>query len=149
MFKPLSSMMLATFIAVAGTAHADPLTDKNKRVIVQFYELAFAKHRPAEAAKLYLGTTYTQHNPRVPDGPEVFSRFFDGYFKQNPDSSSSVKRVVAEKDLVVIHSHSKRTPDDRGQAIVDMFRVEGGKIVEHWDVMQAVPETSANQNTMF
>lgn len=149
MFKLLVCFSLAISGMAVGTARADTSVNENKRLVMQFYDLAFLKHQPAEAAKRYLGTKYTQHNPRVPDGPEVFAQFFEGFFKQNPTASSAVKRVIAEDDLVAIHSHSKIGAEDRGRAIIDIFRVEGGKIVEHWDVIQAVPETSANQNSMF
>jgi len=72
-----------------------------------------------------------------------------GYFGAFPQLTVSPKRVIAEGDLVAVHSRYVNVPGDRGQAIVDLFRVRNGKIVEHWDVSQNVPETSANDNTMF
>ncbi|MNY73146.1 SnoaL-like polyketide cyclase [compost metagenome] len=78
-----------------------------------------------------------------------FYTYFEGYFKANPQSKVEIKRVIGDGDLVVLHLLSKQNDQDRGRAIVDIFRVQEGKIVEHWDVIQAIPEKSANTNTMF
>ena len=120
-----------------------------KRVVLDFFDLAFVQRKAAEAAERYLGATYTQHNPLAPDGPEAFVRFIGVFQEQAPQMSFDLKRVIAEGDLVVLHYHLKMTPDDRGQAVVDIFRVEDGRVVEHWDVLQPVPAESANTNTMF
>lgn len=149
MFKLLICLSIALSGVAIDTAKADTRSNENKRLVLEFYDMAFSKHQPAEAARIYLGKVYKQHNPRVPDGPEIFAQFFENFFKQNPTVSNDVKRVIAEDDLVAIHSHSRMGADDRGRAIIDIFRVEDGKIVEHWDVIQSVPETSANKNSMF
>ncbi|WP_413471681.1 nuclear transport factor 2 family protein [Streptomyces sp. MB09-02B] len=91
----------------------------------------------------YWGPEYHQHNPNVPDGVEGVKAGLGGYFQQFPALAVSRKRVVA------VHSHYGNAPGERGQAVVDLFRVRNGKIVEHWDAVQDVPETSANDNTMF
>src|SRR6478735_7110971 len=121
----------------------------NKRLVREFYELAFNQHKPTEAAKKYIGNQYIQHNPFVPDGAEPFYSYFEGFFKKNPESRVEIKRVLGDGNLVILHIHSKLDTNDRGRAVVDIFRVENGKIVEHWDVAQEVPEASANSNTMF
>lgn len=121
----------------------------NKKLVRDFYELAFNRHQPTEAAKKYIGPPYIQHNPRVPNGPEAFYGYFEGYFKKNPGARVEIKRVIGEGDLVVLHLNSKQNPSDRGRAVVDIFRVANGKIVEHWDVAQDVPESAANSNTLF
>lgn len=122
---------------------------KNKEVVRSFYELAFNKHKPAEAMKLYVGDKYIQHNPFAGDGKQAFIDYFESHFKKNPETNVSIKRLIAENDLVVIHLHSKQNKNDRGRAVMDIFRLENGKIVEHWDVVQAIPEKSENTNTMF
>lgn len=138
-----------TFGAI-GAAAAGPLEDANRKTVLAFNEMAFRDHQPKKAADLYLGDVYIQHNPYVPNGPEAFATFFSSFTKEHPEASVEVKRVVAEGDLVVVHSHFKLTPDATGSAAVDIFRLENGRIVEHWDVLQDVPATPApNGNTMF
>ncbi len=97
----------------------------------------------------YLGSNYRQHNPQAGDGAEAFIAFVHYFTKAFPNFRIDVKRMVAEGDLVFMHSHLVREPGDRGSAVVDIFRLEDGKIVEHWDVVQEVPEKAANNNTMF
>ena len=128
----------------------DPRNETDpKRLVLDFFDLAFVKREAAQAAERYLGAQYKQHNPTAPDGAEVFPNLISGLFAQAPEASFHLKRAIAEHDLVVLHYNLKMFPDDRGQAVVDIFRVEDGRIVEHWDVMQAVPAEWANTNGMF
>ena len=120
-----------------------------KSVVLAFFKTAFIERDPVTAADRYLGTTYTQHNPGIPDGPEVFKQFIPKWLSTVPQLSFDIRRVIAEGDLVVLHYHMKNNPNDRGTAIVDIFRVEDGRVVEHWDVLQPVPAEAANKNTMF
>jgi predicted SnoaL-like aldol condensation-catalyzing enzyme len=140
---------VALSVTLVVGAQAGPLEEANKTIVREFYEMAFRDRQPTKAAQTYIGDKYIQHNPRVPNGAAPFYGFFENYLKQNPQSSSTIKRIVAENDLVVLHVHAKTSPEDRGRAIIDIFRVENGKIVEHWDVIQEVPERTANGNTMF
>lgn len=105
--------------------------------------------KPEEAVAKYLGTNYRQHNPGTADGPESFIKTVKWFAQNFPEFRMETKRIIAEGDLVVLHSHLILKPGDRGSAVVEIFRLENGKIVEHWDVVQEVPETSANNNTMF
>ena len=123
--------------------------EQNKQIVTDFYEGVFLKHQVQAYADRYIGQQYIQHNPHVPDGKAPFTEYFTQYFKENPQAKSVIKRAVADGDLVFLHVHSQQNAQDRGTAIVDIFRVENGKIVEHWDVQQEVPEKAANQNTMF
>lgn len=120
-----------------------------KELVLDFFNLAFVNRQPEQAAARYLGTNYTQHNPTAPDGPEIFPRLIQGLFAQAPQAAFHLKRAVAEDDLVVLHCHLTMSPEDHGQAVVDIFRVENGRIVEHWDVIQPVPTETANTNGMF
>lgn len=99
--------------------------------------------------KKFMGERYIQHNPRVKDGKEAFIAYFEPYFAKNPQASTEIKRIIADGDFVVVHAHSRANPEDLGYAAIDIFRLEKGKIVEHWDSVQNVPKESANANTMF
>ena len=122
---------------------------KNKEMVTLFYNLAFRDLKFEEAFARYAGDTYIQHNPLIPDGKEPVVKFLNDFVKVHPMAQNEIKRVIAEGDLVVLHVLSKEHPEDRGRAIVDIFRVENGKIVEHWDVIQSIPVKAANNNTMF
>ena len=143
----VKSVLVAILMVFAGQAFAADL-EANKKIVVDFYEKGL-NQKDYDAAAKYFGPRYVQHNPGAANGPEGFKRLV-GFLKEKfPNSHSEIKRVIAEGDLVVLHVHSKRSPEERGRAIVDIFKVENGKIVEHWDVIQDVPEKSANDNTMF
>jgi predicted SnoaL-like aldol condensation-catalyzing enzyme len=124
-------------------------TEENKQTVIDFYTTAFNEKKPEEAVERYLGSQYIQHNPQAGDGPEAFVQFVRWYAGEHPELSVEIKRAIAEGDLVMTHSLLKTSPEDRGTAAADIFRLEDGKIVEHWDVLQPVPETAANENTMF
>ena len=121
----------------------------NKQTVVSYYTLAFNDKRPEEAVAKYIGSRYVQHNPQAPDGPDAFVQFVKGFAEQFPQLHVEVKRVIGEGDLVMTHSLLTTSPEDRGTAAADIFRLEEGKVVEHWDVLQPIPETAANDNTMF
>jgi predicted SnoaL-like aldol condensation-catalyzing enzyme len=133
------------------TLEGEPVTDaeNNKQTVIAYYNMAFNERKPAEAAKKYGGPHYIQHNPQAPDGFEAFVRFVEGFAEQFPQISFEIKRTVAEGDMVVTHSLLKTSPEDRSTAAADFFRLEGGKVVEHWDVLQPVPEIAANEHPMF
>jgi predicted SnoaL-like aldol condensation-catalyzing enzyme len=145
-------MLRALLAAAAAIAISMPALaadiEANKKIVVDFYEKGL-NQKDFEAAAKHFGPRYIQHNPAVPDGPDGLKRLVDFLKEKFPNSKSEIKRVIAEGDLVMLHVHSVRQPGERGRAIVDIFRVENGKIVEHWDVIQDVPEKSANTNTMF
>ncbi|WP_328508032.1 MULTISPECIES: nuclear transport factor 2 family protein [unclassified Streptomyces] len=124
------------------------LTASSKKLVTEaFDEIVVRKDLPA--IDRYFGPEYHQHNPFAVDGVEGAKVGLGAYFEAFPEVAFSRKRVIAEGDLVVVHSHALTAPGERGQAFMDLFRVRNGKVVEHWDVIQAVPETSANDNTMF
>ena len=120
---------------------AQPSTERNKEIVKNFYELAFNQHQPRQAALKYLSEGYKQHNPYVATGRQAF---IDAFAGEKDDGSAEFVRVIAEDDLVVLHSHKHRHPRDLGVAGVDIFRVKDGKITEHWDINQAIPEKSKN-----
>lgn len=121
--------------------------EENKRIVRAWHELALCM--PEEAVAKYIGLNYRQHNPGSANGPESLISTMKWFTQNFPELRMETKRIIAEGDTVVLHSHLILKPGDRGSAVVEMFRLENGKIVEHWDVVQEVPETSANNNTMF
>jgi predicted SnoaL-like aldol condensation-catalyzing enzyme len=125
------------------------ILEQNKKIVTSFYDMAFNQHMPKEAMQEYVGSDYIQHNPFVGTGKQPFIDFFIEFQKKHPKSHAEIKRVLAEGDLVTVHVHSTLEQEDRGRAVMDIFRLENGKIVEHWDVGQPIPEKSANDNTMF
>ena len=123
--------------------------EANKARVKAFYDLAFNQRQPEEAVRQYVGASYRQHNPMAGDGPDPFIGFVKWLTSENPKLRVEFKRFIAEGDLVVVHSHTIPAPGARGTAVMDIFRLDDGKIVEHWDVVQEVPEKAANANTMF
>jgi predicted SnoaL-like aldol condensation-catalyzing enzyme len=123
---------------------------RNKATVVAYYTTAFNDKNPELAVAKYGGPVYIQHNPQAADGFDAFIDFVHKFTTQYPQLHVDIKRVIGECNMVVTHSHLTLSPDDRGSAVADIFRLNRqGKIVEHWDVIQDVPATSANNNTMF
>ena len=122
--------------------------EANKKVVEKFYDLIINK-KDFKSASEFIGSRYTQHNPLVADGSDGLKAFVNFLKSNYPDSRSEIKRTFAEGDYVILHVHSVRVPNTRGRAIIEIFKLEKGKIVEHWDTIQDIPETSANPNGMF
>ena len=164
-FAAITIMAVGVGAALASTQHHQPPShagnkahgacspaqvQRNKATVVAYYTTAFNDKKPEDAVAKYGGPVYIQHNPLAGDGFAAFIAFVKDFTTTFPQLHVDIKRVIGECNLVVTHSHITTSPSDLGSAVADIFRLNRqGKIVEHWDVIQAVPATSANDNTMF
>jgi predicted SnoaL-like aldol condensation-catalyzing enzyme len=151
--KMLQLLPLAALAIAVQSAHAcdDAQEEANKKTVVDFYDKAI-NQKDFAAASVHLGDKYIQHNPLAADGPEGLKAFLEFAKTNLVTYKTEFKRVFADGDYVIVHAHAKANPADpadRGTAVMDIFRLEKGKVVEHWDVAQPVPEQAANTNTMF
>lgn len=148
-----SALITASATESGSSIRATPSRDfakeeKNLQIVLTFHEAFFNRHEIVKAAEV-VAEDYIQHNPSLADGKSGLVSFFTSYFKENPQFRSRIVRSAVVGDQVFLHNHNTNGANDRGQASMDIFRVVDGKLVEHWDVVQEVPQNSANGNTMF
>jgi predicted SnoaL-like aldol condensation-catalyzing enzyme len=139
-----ATLTFATGLADAGECHLTP-----KEVVTQFMTKFYVDKKVREAFETWVQPGYIQHNPLAATGRDAAIAFLEPFFQSHPDVNYSIKRIIADGNLVAVHSHAKFSADDRGLAVVDILRVEDCKVAEHWDVAQPVPEKAANSNGMF
>ena len=125
-----------------------PDLNQNKSNAITFYRMAY-EGKPKEAVERYVGDEYIQHNPLVGNGKQPFIDYFDRMATEYPDKSIDFVRAIAEGDLVALHTH-QRWPGNDEYVTMDFFRFDAqGKIVEHWDSIQEIPDGTTNGNTMY
>jgi len=145
-FALAAAVLAAMLIA---PAQAGISKKANAQKVIAFMDLVFNQKKVKEGFDKYVGDKYIQHNPIAPDGAQAAVEVLGKALVALPGWTYDFKHAYVDGDIVVLHSHVKMKADDRGMAVVDIFRFEKGKIVEHWDVVQPIPEKSANNNTMF
>ena len=134
----------------AGADKADPgLTERNRTIVTDFVNLFCTQKKVREAFTKYVAPGYIQHNPVAADGRDTAINALEPFFASQPNMKCEVKKIIVDGDMAAVHSKLTFGPNDRGSAVVDLLRIENGMIAEHWDVIQAVPEKSANDHPMF
>jgi len=144
----VAGVLVAMAAAPSAAETSAAQQEVNRRAVLAFYQKGL-NDRDADGALAYVGNRYVQHNPNAVDGPEGFRKFIGFLREKFPNSHSEIMRSFVDGDYVILHVHAVREPGTPGNAIVDIFKLENGKIVEHWDVVQPIPEHPANDNTMF
>ncbi len=130
--------------AMAASCRLSP-----KQVVTKFMTQFYVEKQVRKAFETWVDPGYIQHNPMAATGRAAAIAFLEPFFSSNPGVHYEIKRVIADGNLVVVHAHGKFSPEDRGVGVVDILRVQGCKVIEHWDVVQPVPEKAANTNGMF
>ncbi|MBI2784787.1 MAG: ester cyclase [Legionella longbeachae] len=143
----LHSFLLFLLLPLSFAASPGQL-ETNKAVVTAFYN-ELINQKNFETASQYLGTHFIQHNPMVVDDVDGLRAFVEFLRNKFPDAHSEIKKIFAEGDYVMVHVHSIREPGTAGRAIFDLFKLQNGKIIEHWDVIQDIPVESKNTNGMF
>lgn len=136
-------------LATATPAQAAKCKLKPKEVVTRFMTEFYVNKQVRKAFETWVNPGYIQHNPMAATGRDAAIGFLEPFFASNPSVSYSIKRIIADGNLVAVHAHGKFSAEDRGVAVIDILRVEGCKVMEHWDVVQPVPEKAANTNGMF
>jgi predicted SnoaL-like aldol condensation-catalyzing enzyme len=143
------ALFAAAFVLISANAEAASCRLLPKQVATQFMTELYVEKKPREAFETWVDPGYIQHNPLAETGRDAAIRFLEPFFATHPDIHYTIARIIADGNLVAVHSHGVFGPGDRGIAVVDILRVEGCKVMEHWDVVQQVPEKAANSNGMF
>jgi predicted SnoaL-like aldol condensation-catalyzing enzyme len=143
-------LLAAALLAVpALPLQAAPCHLRPKEIVSRFMTTLYVDKKVREAFETWVDPGYIQHNPMAQSGRDAAIAFLEPFFAQHPDINYSIKRIIADGELVAVHSYGRFSANDRGIAVVDILRVQGCRVVEHWDVVQPVPEKSANPNSMF
>lgn len=121
--------------------------ERNKQNAIAFYKTAY-EGKPREAVERFVGDEYIQHNPLVANGKEAFISYFERMETEYPEKSIAFVRAVSEGNLVALHTH-QMWPGEQAYVTMDFFRFDDGKIVEHWDAIQEIPDRTENGNTMY
>ena len=146
----LAALAAGATPALAGPGAAEAsLTERNRAIVTDFVDLFCTQKKVREAFTKHVAPGYIQHNPVAADGRDTAIAALEPFFASQPNMKCEVKKIIVDGDMAAVHSKLTFGPNDRGSAVVDLLRIENGMIAEHWDVIQAVPEKSANDHPMF
>jgi len=126
----------------------ETIAEQNKKTVLAFYKEVHFDGDVDGAIARYVGDTYTQHTPAAEDGVEGLRTYIKSFLKMFPNAKGEIRRIIADGDIVAVHASWIGLISPNGDVGVDFFRLKDGKLVEHWDVIQAIPDTSKNGNTM-
>jgi predicted SnoaL-like aldol condensation-catalyzing enzyme len=121
---------------------------RNLALVLAMFD-AVLKPMNSAAVDRFIAPSYIQHSPMAPPGRDALKAFLDTIRRETPLAVHDIKRSFVDGDHVIVHYHVRRTPDDPGFAVIDIFRVANGMIAEHWDVSQPVTGGGPNPNPMF
>jgi predicted SnoaL-like aldol condensation-catalyzing enzyme len=148
--RPIALLLAAAALPLAAApARSDECRLTPKEVVTKFITELYVEKKARAAFETWVEPGYIQHNPLAATGRDAAIAFLEPFYQSHPDAVYSIKRIIADGNLVAVHSHAKFAAGDRGLAVIDILRVEHCKIAEHWDVAQPVAEKSANTNGMF
>ncbi|KPF93341.1 hypothetical protein IP81_03715 [Novosphingobium sp. AAP83] len=150
----LISTAIAIALALTTTAvQAKSCKMTPKQVVSQFMDEFYVQKKVRSSFEKWVDPGYIQHNPFAATGRDAAIAFLEPFVANNPGQKTKIHRIIADGNMVAVHSHGWNEDGDaaakRGFAVVDIFRVQGCRVMEHWDVLSPVPETAANSNTMF
>lgn len=145
----MRTLIMLAALAISAPAQAGQCRLKPKEVVTRFMTQFYIEKQVRKAFETWVDPGYIQHNPMAATGRDAAIAFLEPFFANTPGIHYSIKRIIADGNLVAVHALGQFSPEDRGLAVVDILRVRGCKVMEHWDVVQQVPEKSANTNTMF
>jgi predicted SnoaL-like aldol condensation-catalyzing enzyme len=145
----IAQCLAVAALSIALPVYAAPCKLSPKQVVTRFMTTLYVDKKVRQAFETWVEPGYIQHNPLAQSGRDAAIAFLEPFFAQHPDINYSIKRIIADGNLVAVHSHGRFSADDRGIAVVDILRVEGCKVAEHWDVVQPVAEQSVNSNGIF
>ncbi len=143
----IAALAAAALLPQPAMAAACKLTPK--QVVTKFMTQFYVQKDVRGAFETWVNPGYIQHNPMAATGRDAAIGFLEPFFKTNPGIRYEIKRVIADGNLVAVHSWGRFSESDRGVAVVDILRVQRCRVMEHWDVVQPVPEQAANANGMF
>jgi predicted SnoaL-like aldol condensation-catalyzing enzyme len=141
-------LLAAAALGLSACSSHSNATERNRVIVTDFARLFYTERNVRAAFDKYVVADYIQHNPGIGDGRAAAVGMLEPMFSR-PGATFEIKRIMVDGDFAVIHLKGRGDPATRGAAVADIYRLKDGKIVEHWDVLQPIPETASNPHPMF